>query len=315
VRDIPASLNKGGVPLRCLSIALGGWGLVMLLCYPAMARTSHDIHGGNCVAYAREVTGVHLDGNAAAWWPQAEGRYERGHTPQVGAILVFKPYGGMHVGHVAVVSRVVSAREVLVDQANWVRGRVTKAMSVIDASPANDWTSVEVQYGGTHGRDNPTYGFIYPHVLPDSLGEAVTAAEPDQPHVTHAGRIAARVGRLKDVDEQETAAKPDRAPHHVAARTNHHRYAEVHEAAAKPDPAPLAERAKHHTDVEAQEAAAQARPAPRRGAAHTAHHETRPARDQAKAAPSTPLAQQLAAATPPHHTHKTAGTRLTYVLY
>jgi surface antigen len=183
-----------------------------------MARTSHDIHGSNCVDYAREVTGVHLDGNAAAWWPHAEGRYERGHTPQVGAILVFKPYGGMHVGHVAVVSRVVSAREVLVDQANWVRGRVTKAMSVIDASPTNDWTNVKVQYGGTHGRDNPTYGFIYPHVLPASFGETVATDEPDQPH---ADRVAARLGRLEDVDKQETAVKLDPAPRHVAERTKH----------------------------------------------------------------------------------------------
>lgn len=297
--------------MRWLSIALWGSSLVTLLCSPAMAGTSHDIHGSNCVAYAREVTGVHLDGNAAAWWPHAEGRYERGHTPQLGAILVFKPYGDMHVGHVAVVSRVVSAREVLVDQANWVRGRVTKAMSVIDASPANDWTSVKVQYGGTHGRDNPTYGFIYPHVLPASFGEAVAAAEPD------GDRVAARLRPLKGVDEQDTAVKLDGVPPHVAERPNHHRYAEVHEAAAKLDPAPphVTERTKHHKDVEAQEAIAQAGPAPRRVADHTAHHETRPARDEAKATSSAPLTKQLAAATPPHHQHKAPGTRLAYVLY
>jgi hypothetical protein len=197
----------------------------------------------------------------------------------------------MHVGHVAVVSRVVGAREVLVDQANWIRGRVTKAMSVIDASSANDWTSVKVQYGGTHGRDNPTYGFIYPHVLPASFGEAVAATEPDRTHVTHAGRVAARLRRPRDVDKQETAAKPDPAPRHVAERTN------------------------HPTDVDAQEAAAQAGPASRRVAEHMAHHDTHPARDEAQAAPSAPLAKQLAAATPPHHQHKVPRTRFAYVLY
>ena len=154
-------------------IALGGWGLLLISWLPAMASS-----GGNCVAYAREMTGIHLDGNAASWWPHAEGHYDRGHKPAVGAVLVFKPYGGMHVGHVAVVSQVVSPREVLVDQANWVRGRVTHSMSVVDASPLNDWTSVKVQYSGTHGRENPTYGFIYPHVLPASFGE--TIIEPQQ---------------------------------------------------------------------------------------------------------------------------------------
>ena len=122
-------------------------------------------YGGNCVLYARSVTGVALDGNAGAWWSRAEGRYARGHEPSTGAVLVFRPSGHMRVGHVAVVSRVVSKREILVDQANWVRGRVVTGMSVVDASPNNDWTSVRVIELGsrTHGRENPTYGFIYPH--------------------------------------------------------------------------------------------------------------------------------------------------------
>jgi surface antigen len=274
--------------LRWLSIALGGWGLVILLCVPAMARTSHDIHGGNCVAYAREVTGVHLDGNAAAWWPHAEGRYERGHMPQVGAILVFKPYGRMHVGHVAVVSRIVGAREVLVDQANWVRGRVTKAISVVDASPANDWTSVEVQYAGTHGRENPTYGFIYPQVLPASLGEAVAAAEPDKPHA-HADRLAARARHHETASDEEVAAYRHAAPRHVA------------------------ERAKHHEDVDEQEAAAQPEPAPQHAAAHAAHHKSHPANDEAKADLSAQPAQQVAAAKLPVHKHKLPDARLAYV--
>ena len=157
--------------MRCLAIALGGWGLALLLCCPANARTSLIGYGGNCVAYAREVTGINLDGNAAAWWPHAEGHYERGHTPQAGSILVFKPSGYMHVGHVAVVSKVIGQREILVDQANWVRGRVTKSMAVFDASPRNDWTAVRVQFGGNWGtRENPTYGFIYQHTVPASFG-------------------------------------------------------------------------------------------------------------------------------------------------
>jgi surface antigen len=275
--------------LRWLSIALGGWGLVILLCCPAIARTSHDVHGGNCVAYAREVTGVHLDGNAATWWPHAEGRYERGHKPQIGAILVFKPYGRMHVGHVAVVSRIVNSHEVLVDQANWVRGRVTKAISVIDTSPTNDWTSVKVEYAGTHGRDNPTYGFIYPHGPSANFSEALAAAEPDKPHTSHADRVVARTRHYKGAPDEEAAAYANLAPRHVAAH------------------------AKHHTAVDEQEAAMQPDPTPQHIAGHAAHHKIHPAPDEAKADLSAPPVEQLAAATPTHHKHKAPDARLAYV--
>ena len=308
--------SRGDELLRWLSIALGGWGLVILLCVPALARTSHDAHGGNCVAYAREVTGVHLDGNAATWWPHAEGRYERGHKPQIGAILVFKPYGRMHVGHVAVVSRIVSPREVLVDQANWVRGRVTKAISVVDASPGNDWTSVKVEYAGTHGRDNPTYGFIYPHVLPANFGEAVAAAETDEPRAAHADRVVERARHHKNAPDEEVAAYRHIAPRHVAEHTvRHQRHADETQLAAEDDdPAPhhVAERHPRHRD-ETELAAQEDEPAPQPVAAHAAHHKRHPAHDEAQADEGEQPAQQLAAATPTHHKHKDA--RIAYVLY
>jgi len=267
-------------------MALGGWGLIILSCLPAMARSSHDIHGGNCVAYAREVTGVRLDGNAAAWWPHAEGRYERGHQPERGAILVFKPYGRMHVGHVAVVSRIVGPREVLVDQANWVRGRITTAMSVIDVSPANDWTSVKVQYQGTHGRENPTYGFIYPHELPRGPDQAIAEAQDKRP--AHGDRISARAKHDQNGDEEEGAAaepKPDRVTEHA----RHHRDAEPQEAAAKPVP-------------------------PQHVADRAVRHKDRPARDEAKAYVALKSGEQLADAAPAHHKHHKADDAR-YALY
>jgi len=133
--------------------------------------------GGNCVAYARQTSGISLDGNAGSWWSQAEGRYERGQAPAVGAVLIFKPSGHMRVGHVAVVSQIVKAREILVDQANWIRGRVVKGMSVIDASPNNDWTVVKVVelHSGTHGRENLTYGFVYPRKPRPSVSDTLLA--------------------------------------------------------------------------------------------------------------------------------------------
>jgi hypothetical protein len=164
-----------------------GWGLSILLSLSAQAAVHHGARwgngtpGGNCVAYARAVTGIQLDGNAAMWWPHAAGRYERGQEPKVGAILVFKSSGYMRSGHVAVVSRIVGPREILIDHANWIRGRVTRAMSVTDTSPGNDWTSVKVQLApnSTAGRNNPTFGFIYPRAVPPGFMEAnIDGREP-----------------------------------------------------------------------------------------------------------------------------------------
>jgi hypothetical protein len=128
----------------------------------------------NCVLYARAETGVALFGDAGGWWDQANGRYQRGHVPAVGAVLVFKRTQRIPSGHVAVVAKVVSANEVLVDYANWYRGRVNRGMSVIDTSPGHDWTSVAVidPPSETHGRDYPTYGFVYPGAGPREIVEA-----------------------------------------------------------------------------------------------------------------------------------------------
>ena len=55
----------------------------------------------------------------------------------------------MRLGHVAVVTGIVNDREIEVDQANWAgagayKGGVQRGVHVIDASPANDWSSVRV---------------------------------------------------------------------------------------------------------------------------------------------------------------------------
>lgn len=121
-----------------------------------------------CVTFARDASGIHLAGNAHAWWYNAGGRFARGQRPEVGAVLNFRSSGGMRLGHVSVVSRVVSSREILIDDANWAgpgqrKGSVRRGASVIDVSPNNDWTTVRVANGiGSWGREYPTYGFIYP---------------------------------------------------------------------------------------------------------------------------------------------------------
>ena len=115
-----------------------------------------------CVPFARAVSGIEIKGNAATWWKQAADLYARGNDPKVGAVMNFRASKAMPMGHVAVVSAVVSEREVLVDQANWERNRITEDTLVVDVSAENDWSQVRVaNANGTLGRTNPVYGFIY----------------------------------------------------------------------------------------------------------------------------------------------------------
>ncbi|WP_206517621.1 CHAP domain-containing protein [Sphingobium algorifonticola] len=126
---------------------------------PAMAGTLQ------CAPYARQISGIQLFGRAADWWAQAEGRYDRGQEPRVGAVLAFAASGAMPAGHVAMVSQVVSPREVRLTHANWsYRGGIERDVRAIDVSAANDWSDVKVWYGPTGAlgtRSNPARGFIY----------------------------------------------------------------------------------------------------------------------------------------------------------
>lgn len=123
-----------------------------------------------CVPIARQQSGISIYGDAHTWWGQAEGRFARGNVPRKGAVLAFKPYGAMTLGHVAAVSKVVDDRTILVTHANWSlidgrRGQVERNVRVIDVSEAGDWSRVRVWYapladlGTTHW---PVHGFIYP---------------------------------------------------------------------------------------------------------------------------------------------------------
>lgn len=116
-----------------------------------------------CVPYARTLSGVELRGNAGTWWNAAKGVYERGHDPAEGAVMVFSSTRKLPMGHVAVVSDVVSDREVLINHANWKRNQVSPAMKVIDVSDKGDWSAVKVEsQPGAYGRVYPISGFVYP---------------------------------------------------------------------------------------------------------------------------------------------------------
>lgn len=118
-----------------------------------------------CVPYARAVSGVEIRGNAKTWWGQAAGRYERGNEPRVGAVMAMPGIRKMPNGHVAMVSKIINDREVLLDHANWSRpGGIERGVRAVDVSANGDWSLVRVWHAGsgdlgiTH---YPVSGFIY----------------------------------------------------------------------------------------------------------------------------------------------------------
>jgi CHAP domain len=138
--------------------------------------------GLQCVPYARALSGVDIRGDAHSWWGKAAGLYDRGSAPRVGSVMAFRPHGGMRLGHVAAVRKIVDSRTVLVSHANWstiggVRGHIENDVRVEDASEANDWSRVKVWYSPNAAMGStewPLYGFIYP-AKQRSWGEAKQA--------------------------------------------------------------------------------------------------------------------------------------------
>lgn len=119
-----------------------------------------------CVPFARDVSGIGLFGDANTWWQKAEGVYPRSRIPSVGAVIVIRTFDDNSRGHVAVVSQILSDREVLVDHANWHgREEVTVNVPVRDVSEQNDWSSVNVWWLDTNSWGTKDYivdGFIHP---------------------------------------------------------------------------------------------------------------------------------------------------------
>lgn len=170
------------LPLLCLMLAACSGG----------GAYSGDYVGGataaECAPFARALTGVSLSGAAADWWREAEGRYARAQRPEVGSLLVFRRSGRLPSGHVAVVSRVLSRREIMVTQANWVHHRISADQPVIDISEDGDWSAVRVWWppSGQMGVGAySTFGFIRPDHL---IGhDRIVAAAPDAARVAEGG--------------------------------------------------------------------------------------------------------------------------------
>ena len=98
-----------------------------------------------CVEYARMRSGLAVFGDAKQWWERARTLYARAARPAADAVMVFSGSKRLKRGHVAVVTEVVSDREIIVDHANWQNKReVDLATPVLDVSPNNDWSMVRV---------------------------------------------------------------------------------------------------------------------------------------------------------------------------
>jgi surface antigen len=139
---------------------------------------------GQCVPFARAASGIAIYGDAWTWWDQADGRYRRGDAPKVGAVIVFARSARLPLGHVAVVSRIVERRVLMLTHANWSRqngerGHAEQDVTLYDVSPVNDWSDVKVWYRDSDGLGSTVYpvkGFIYSDARP---ARELTARNPD----------------------------------------------------------------------------------------------------------------------------------------
>jgi len=154
------------------------------VCGPARASSLLD-YVGECVPFAREISGIQIYGDAWTWWDKAEGRYQRGYEPRVGAVVVFAKTSRLPLGHVAVVSRIVEHRVVMLTHANWSRqngerGHTEQDVTLTDVSQNNDWSEVRVWYRDMDGLGSttyPIYGFIYGNAAERGMPSAHPARE------------------------------------------------------------------------------------------------------------------------------------------
>ncbi len=163
-----------------------------------------------CVPYARMVSGIQIFGDAYTWWRRAAGKYKRSQSPEVGSVMVVRSLRSLRRGHVAVVTRVLNKREIVVDHANWLnKERIHLGTPVIDVSAKNDWSAVRVWYtpGNRYGANvYPVRGFI--HAEKSKLFKTVANANIRRGPSSGTDRIAT----LPRATQLEVLEKVDGAP-------------------------------------------------------------------------------------------------------
>jgi len=120
-----------------------------------------------CVEYARLRSGLAIFGDAKQWWSRARNLYDEFAQPAVDAVMVFSGSKRIRRGHVAVVTEIVSPREIVIDHANWQNhGEIDHNTPVLDVSTKNDWSAVRVWDVATRQFGTHIYkisGFIAGH--------------------------------------------------------------------------------------------------------------------------------------------------------
>ncbi len=160
------------------------WGSIAAAAMISLMPVSGAVADGywQCVPFARLMSGIQIFGDARTWWGQAAGHYDTGSAPKIGSVLSFKPTGRMNLGHVAFVSQVLTDRVIQVTHANWsvmngTRGQVEQDVTVVDVSPAGDWTEVKVWYDPIRDLGTtvyPTHGFIYQNAQATTIAVATS---------------------------------------------------------------------------------------------------------------------------------------------
>src|SRR6476646_8200751 len=96
---------------------LGSLAVAALLVLAPAGGAAADTYW-QCATFARLASGIQIVGDAYTCWKQALGRYQTGFQPKAGAVLCFKPTQRMKLGHVAVVSQVLTDRVIQITHAN-----------------------------------------------------------------------------------------------------------------------------------------------------------------------------------------------------
>ncbi len=188
---------------------VGSLAVVVALAFSSVGAHAEDYW--QCAAFARVFSGIQIFGDAWTWWEKASGHYQKGFTPQSGAVLVFKPQGQMRLGHVAVVSQVLTDRIIQVTHANWSiidgeRGKIEQNVTVVDVSPGGDWSEVKVWYDPLRDLGTTTYstyGFIYKAAAQNAGSAAKNAAFTIAQ--TTVGQMAAAVSPRSSTPVQDFA--------------------------------------------------------------------------------------------------------------
>jgi hypothetical protein len=139
---VPSSFMARAIALSELDMPALPSAAVAELPVPSVETPLHKLF---CVEYARARSGMAVFGDAKLWWSRAKNLYARAAHPVSEAVMVFSGSRRLKHGHVAVVTNIVSAREIRVDQANWQNhGEIDHSTPVLDVSKKNDWSQVRV---------------------------------------------------------------------------------------------------------------------------------------------------------------------------